>query len=296
MWASIGRVGTYGGGCVAGVFAVHQIGRHLCSAPIDQGQNKQAHAALESSGRTWVDGEALEQLATLLDIERRWKQGGEVGGEVGLRTAVRAAYGHSLTCAQSRISEEAGDGLFACGGIPRGRVLSVYGGAHACVWNGFFQRVLRSLLPSYFVHGYVLQQADGSTMDGSTESASEQRGGKGYVSPCTSCQLANHPPAGSRPNAAFLSVVVPQCTTFASLPISRWLGGELGPSVVATLLVSVVDIEDGEEVFVNYNYRPSAAPAWYIPCAAAEAEGSTREPSWHGPSMREYLIAAGYDE
>jgi len=218
-------------------------------------------------------------------VERQWQLGGECGGELGLCVAVRESFGYSVACAHSEITG-AGDGIFARGTIPRGRVISVYAGSHFSAWEGVFDRLLRILLPWSRTPGYEFCQADGSVIDGASQRASVQREKKGYVSPSACSQLANHPPHGMVPNSCFMTVLVPRTAVFAKLPVSQWWGLFTGHSQVATLLISLAAIEDGEEVFVDYKYGVGEHPKWYTACAGSEAQQSAR---WRGPSIKEYL-------
>ena len=235
-------------------------------------------------GNFWTDGLALEQLAMLLAVEHEWKQAGELGGEEGLCNAVLDGVGHSLSCSSSLICD-GGDGVFASGKIPKGRVLTVYAGAFLCSWESLIDRVFRAFFRPRGLDGYMLSQADGSVIDGSTQTASIQRQTKGYVSPSACSQLVNHPPAGRRPNSSFMTVHVPLTSAFSNLPVSPCGSRDVGPTQVATLLVSLVAIEDGEEVLVDYMMDGAALPIWYTKCEGSSKEEAKR---WCGPSLKEY--------
>lgn len=274
--------------CMGGVafYSTDQLGRQLFYWPIDEQQHQDARAAMEDQGSSWTDGLALQQLAALLLVERKWKLAGEHEGEIGLSTAVREGLGHSLVCARSHVSG-AGDGVFASGTIPKGHVISVYAGSYLSAWAGLFDRLLRTLMPYLYTPGYECYQADCSCMDGSTHTADAQRRASGHVSPSACGQLANHPPCGVCPNAGFMTVHVPRSSVFTSLPISQYCSWVTSPTQVATLLVSLTKIQDGEEVFVDYKYSPQVDyPSWYTPCAGSATDSSD---SWRGPSIKELL-------
>lgn len=258
------------------VFATDQAGRRLsdcleslragaCMHSVAEGE---AHAAVLARGCLWKEGAALEQLAALLATEKSWHSGGQLGGESGLRSAVREKIGFSLCCTTSKVVG-AGDGIFASGTIPRGRVLSVYAGTHLGPWDAFLARGCQRLLPWKCDDGYVLRQADGSTVDGLAQAASVQRKVCGYVRPSASSQLANHPPPGTRPNAGFMNVYVPPSAAFASIAVYPVWGRFSGPPRVVTLLVSLEQIADGEEVLVDYRLGGigTSLPSWYA-CVA----------------------------
>merc|ERR1740123_1562851 len=113
----------------------------------------------------------------------------------------------------------------------------------------------------------MLSQADSSTMDGSTYTASAQRKARGYVAPSACSQLANHVPAGIKPNVVYMSICIPSSPAFALLPVTPLWGRQASLPKVVTLLVSVVKIEDGEEVLVDYQFSGCSEelPSWYTP-------------------------------
>mmetsp|Transcript_3660 Transcript_3660/g.11757 ORF Transcript_3660/g.11757 Transcript_3660/m.11757 type:complete len:297 (-) Transcript_3660:51-941(-) len=244
------------------------------AACVRGGAAGEARAALGEGPRqdpSWPEGAALGQLAALLAAEEAWRRSGCPGGEAGLGEALRARLGRTLHCAASRV-EGAGVGVFARGAAPRGSVLTVYAGTCLGAWDAFLLGAL-SRAAWWMSHddSYVLRQADGSSVDGSTHTAQIQRQAHGYVRPSASGQLVNHPPGGARPNAAFLSVYVPPGPAFQRLPLEPWWGHLAGPPRVATLLISLRRIEDGEEVLVDYRLTagPERLPSWYVPCAGA---------------------------
>jgi hypothetical protein len=90
--------------------------------------------------------------------------------------------------------------------------------------------------------------------------------------------LINHPPRDFPPNAAFHSIDVPHDILADSalrwfLPCVRYMSREQrmelveGQSMETYLpglgVISTRDIEEGEEVFCNYNYDADVAPEWY---------------------------------
>lgn len=297
--------------CATVVGAVDQSGRFLCHFGIDAADDAEAQIAIleaaESTAqpvqaapaapaprRCRAEAMVLEQLASLLSAEQEWCKAGQHGGEAELCQAVCRGTGHSVRCSSSAVTG-AGDGIFALGTIPRGRVISFYAGSHLGAWDAFCSRILRMLLPSWYsdADGYMLSQSDQSSMDGSSYTAHAQRQMYGYVSPSASGQLVNHPPAGRLPNSSFLTVSVPCDLVFTGLPIkSRWARGD-GQRQVATVLVSLAEIQDGEEIFVDYGMGTGMPgevelPEWYTPCPAAIGARGT-DVTWRGPSMREYL-------
>lgn len=295
--------------------ALDQVGRFLCHFDIDDTDHAEAHAAILEGAegaaqaaqaalaaparcRCLADGIALEQLASLLAVEQEWCEAGQHGGEAELCRAVRMGTGHSLRCATSAITG-AGDGVFACGTIPRGQVLSVYAGSHLGAWEALINRTLRVLLPGWYVEGYMLSQSDQSSMDGSSYVAFAQRQLCGYVSPSACSQLVNHPPAGILPNSSFMTVSVPPGSVFAGLPVkTRWASG-CGQWQVATVLVSLAEIQDGEEVLVDYGMGTGGPggmelPEWYTPCCGTVGAGAAVV-AWRGPSMSDYLRLANED-
>lgn len=272
--------------CLTAAFGIDQAGRHLCSFPIDETNNRKARAALlQASGQHRAEEVALEQVATLLAAECAWRVAGAHGREAGLCAAVRASVGYSLRCAQSPIVD-AGDGIFAVGAIPLGSVLSVYAGCHRCGWDALLDRILCLLFPCRRLQGYMLYQSDYSSMDGSAQTSSAQREAQGYVSPSACCQLVNHPPAGIRPNAVSMTISIPSSPAFRCLPVTSLWGPPSGDMrQVATLLVSVAAIEDGEEILMDYRFgakAPEELPAWYTPCptSTSTAGAAASSPSF----------------
>ncbi|CAK0823955.1 unnamed protein product [Prorocentrum cordatum] len=157
----------------------------------------------------WPEGRALQQLAALVALEQAWRAQGCQGGEDGLRDAVRLGLGYSLRCGSSGVPG-AGDGVFACGDVPAaGRVLTVYAGTLWSAWDAFVGRGVRRWLLGPSADDYLLCQADGSAVDGSTHTAAALRGAQGFVSPSACGQLMNHPPEGRVPNACFVSLDSP---------------------------------------------------------------------------------------
>ncbi len=91
--------------------------------------------------------------------------------------------------------------------------------------------------------------------------------------------LINHPPRDFPPNAAFHSIDVPR--DIMSDPSLRWFlpclpyvsreqvlemereGSPQHSTLPALGVVSTRDIEEGEEIFCNYNIDVDVAPSWY---------------------------------
>jgi hypothetical protein len=90
--------------------------------------------------------------------------------------------------------------------------------------------------------------------------------------------LINHPPRDFPPNAAFHSIDVPHdivadpclrwfvpCLRYTSREQSMGMLEEAGQekSLPGLGVISTRDIEEGEEVFCNYNFDVDVAPKWY---------------------------------
>eukprot|EP00931_Biecheleriopsis_adriatica_P011761 TRINITY_DN112838_c0_g1_i1.p1 TRINITY_DN112838_c0_g1~~TRINITY_DN112838_c0_g1_i1.p1 ORF type:complete len:294 (+),score=36.13 TRINITY_DN112838_c0_g1_i1:53-934(+) len=275
---------------IGGVVALDVAGQNLTASwAWDEDEGRVVRSLLSSAwGRVWPEGEALEQLSAILAAEKDYTQRNTHCSERGLSEAVREAVGHSVQCAESKISG-GGDGLFASGSIPKGRVISMYAGMWFSPWSAILYACARTLGLNYGEDGYTLCQPDFSLMDGVTHTVLQQRSRSGYVTPSACAQIANHPPAGQMPNASFFSIHVPPTAAFATMPVFPCLSTHAGcQSRVCTLLVSLVDIEDGEEVFVDYSFCEDSDgdPAWYSP-----TQGSQRR-ARGGPSMTDYMKQA----
>jgi len=298
MRSSVTLVARRMAGVTAAAVGIDQAGRTLCDWEIDKhasGSSQRALMAINADvpHRAWREGPALEQLAALLAVEDEWQVSGSVGGEAGLCAAVRAGTGHSLYCEASLIPN-AGDGIFASGAIPSGRVLSVYAGMHRCPWDSVIHRTSRLLLPLLWEDGYMLNQADYSSIDGAKYTAAYQRKMNGYVVPSACTQLVNHPPSGSPANAAFLCINIPPSSAFDRIPVQAVWRKFASQPQVATLLVSIASIKDGEEVLVDYGFAENGSefPEWYAPCVGPSKSKCMN--SWSGPSLRDYMENEGF--
>ena len=98
------------------------------------------------------------------------------------------------------------------------------------------------------------------------------------INPLAMGHLINHPPRDFPPNAAFHSIDVPHdivadpslrwfvpCLRYISHGQSMDTLQEAGQekSLPGLGVISTRDIEEGEEVFCNYNFDVDLAPKWY---------------------------------
>eukprot|EP00451_Oxyrrhis_marina_P044703 CAMPEP_0204436426 /NCGR_PEP_ID=MMETSP0470-20130426/75459_1 /ASSEMBLY_ACC=CAM_ASM_000385 /TAXON_ID=2969 /ORGANISM="Oxyrrhis marina" /LENGTH=271 /DNA_ID=CAMNT_0051435081 /DNA_START=18 /DNA_END=830 /DNA_ORIENTATION=+ len=244
-----------------------------CSLSVDLCRQSESRQAVQRPGTSWSEGAVWEQVATLMQTEEHWLNGGSTGGEAGLRDYVRSALGFSVRCASSDIVG-GGDGLFALGNVPRGTMVSIYSGTHYSIWDRLCLHNFLRLLPRGQADEYVLVQADDSIMDGQSFTAEAQRISAGLVRPSACAQLANHPCSGVAANCGFLSITVPPCSEFAGLPVHSVRGGQTVHGSVITVLVSLCDIQDGAEITVDYEYG-LGAPDWYSPSASPKSAPAT---------------------
>mmetsp|Transcript_98814 Transcript_98814/g.264251 ORF Transcript_98814/g.264251 Transcript_98814/m.264251 type:complete len:206 (+) Transcript_98814:1-618(+) len=150
--------------CCGGALAVDFCLKR-CSLSVDLGRQTASRQAVQRPGISWSEGAVWEQVAKLMQTEERWLSSGSSGGEAGLRDHVRSSLGFSVRCSSSDIIG-GGDGLFALGDVPRGTMVSIYGGTHYSIWDRLCLHNFLRLLPRGLADEYVLVQADDTIMDG----------------------------------------------------------------------------------------------------------------------------------
>lgn len=273
-WHGASKVPLY----AVGIIGLDYAGRKFYRNSIDQSRHLDAQSALAIGGRYWGD-----QLTDLFAAERVWRSAGAIGGEDSLSEAVRKSVGFAACCRVSSVSN-GGDGVFAHGDVPQGGVVSVYAGERRGEWDTILDLFGRLFVPWLRSNDHCLAQSDGSSLDGASRTSEFDRQSPGYVSPSSCGHLVNHPPRGVNANASFLTVRISRDhPAFDSLPLAlvsswpKWL--DFGyPAIVplanmtVTLIVALVPISDGHEVFVNYRLsslgsedkEDEVLPVWYV--------------------------------
>eukprot|EP00930_Biecheleria_cincta_P013674 TRINITY_DN12077_c0_g1_i1.p1 TRINITY_DN12077_c0_g1~~TRINITY_DN12077_c0_g1_i1.p1 ORF type:complete len:293 (+),score=23.48 TRINITY_DN12077_c0_g1_i1:75-953(+) len=271
----------------AGACAFDRVARYVCDQRIDTDLQKDAWDSFPRKESWWVESTTLSQAARLLAAESNWELSNAGGREEELCAAVCREVGFSVRCAPSRLAD-GGDGIFAVGTIPKGRVVTLYAGTCVSQWDSIFYGIVKTLLPwAGTGSDYMLRQADQSVLDGSMYTALAQRSERGYVSPSSCGQLINHAGAGMVPNVAPLTTYMSPNNAFARFPVHSLWGWLSGKPAVVTLMVSLVEIHDGEEMFWDYDYggSPEDYPAWYTPCGTSSSMDAKRPPL----RMKDYL-------
>ena len=164
----------------------------------------------------------------------------------------------------------AGVGVFAAASVPRGTVLSTYGGRYIppvpiTPFDGLIAERLTDLSGDYI---YCCE--NGGFLDGKLHHGMEAE------FPAFA-QFANHPPRERIPNAVCITVwPFPKHYGVHPLPAGEpWYYDNENEKVVTmpesimlkgVILVSLADLEEGEEIFFDYQINPrESRPSWYSP-------------------------------
>ena len=164
----------------------------------------------------------------------------------------------------------AGVGVFAAASVPRGTVLSTYGGRYIppvpiTPFDGLIAERLTDLSGDYI---YCCE--NGGFLDGKLHHGMEAE------FPAFA-QFTNHPPRERIPNAVCITVwPFPKHYGVHPLPAGEpWYYDNENEKVVTmpesimlkgVILVSLADLEEGEEIFFDYQINPrESRPSWYSP-------------------------------
>ncbi|TMW60595.1 hypothetical protein Poli38472_000637 [Pythium oligandrum] len=182
----------------------------------------------------------------------------------GERDIVRELLGYSLKVEASSVPN-AGEGVKIQGRLPIGSLVALFPGAVYLPEHFKKPQYLREVSNNV----YARARFDSIIIDAKNETPSPRN-------PLAVAHKINHPPAGSSPNVMPFSYDFPPEEPFTDPDYQQFIPNSFVemPSRISMFgkralvhglaFITTADIEDGEELFLNYRYNPdNELPEWY---------------------------------